>query len=285
MCLLCLRGYHTDMDKQTIAAAVGSPNITIEPTGLGISNENLLVTAQDRQYFWRRPKPGAALLATSHDAEIRAMELAADLDVPTLYYDRTTGEKLSRRVQAVTFGESADADRYRRAGQLVAFLHRKPPVETVFDPFEKLEQYRSRTRTPVSFPHEQEILDFARSLWEPLCLCHNDLVCGNILLGQDRDWLIDYEYAAAGDPRFDLAGFLSENSILDPAARAQFLEGYNSSYPEWQIMVFELVADMIWANWAQMLLETHQDPVFAEILRDKQAHFENILNKLVDRKN
>lgn len=42
---------------------------------------------------------------------------------------------------------------------------------------------------------------------------------------------------------------------------------------------------MIWANWAQMLLETRQDPVFAEILRDKQAHFENILNKLVDRKN
>ena len=80
-------------------------------------------------------------------------------------------------------------------------------------------------------------------------------------------------------------GFLSENSILDPAARAQFLEGYNSSYPEWQIMVFELVADMIWANWAQMLLETRQDPVFAEILRDKQEHFDNILNKLVDRKN
>ena len=123
MCLPGLWEYHTDMDERTIAAAVGSTDIAIEPTDLGISNENLLVTAQDRQYFWRRPKAGAALLVTSHDAEIRAMELAADLDVPTLYYDRTTGEKLSRRVQAVTFGESADADRYRRAGQLVAFLH------------------------------------------------------------------------------------------------------------------------------------------------------------------
>lgn len=279
-------GIMNDMNNSQLANLLGTSSFTVTPTDLGVSNRNSLVTAGNEEYFWRRPVPGKASLKTDRKAEAAAMKLAAaaGLDVPTLYFDGQTGEKLTRRVDALPFDASQASNRYRRTGQLLSRLHTLEPIPALFDPFEKLEQYRSQTRTPIHFPHEQAILETARGLWQPACLCHNDLVPGNILLGPDRDWLIDYEYAATGDPRFDLASFLSENDITEPACRRQFLEGYGKPVPEWQVMIFELVADMIWANWAQMLLEDRQDPVFAAILRDKQAHFEKILDKLVDRK-
>ncbi len=273
------------MNRTDIARLLNTRDLLIVPTDLGLSNENLLITADGTDYIWRRPLPGSDSLDTSHRAAQQAMELAASLDVPTLYYDPETGEKITRRVQAETFGESSRPDRFRQAGLLLKQLHALEPIDAVFDPFQKLETYRARTRSPLRFDHEEEILACTRRLWTPACLCHNDLVPGNILLGDKRSWLIDYEYATTGDPRFDMASFLSENAILDPDSRQQFLEACDPGVPSWQVMIFELVADMIWANWAQMLHEQRQDPVFADIRRDKQKHFAKILNKLMDIRN
>lgn len=56
-------------------------------------------------------------------------------------------------------------------------------------------------------------------------LCHNDVNPGN-LLGQ-KPWLVDWEYAAFGDPAFDLA-VLGRNFELSPPQLARILWHYQN---------------------------------------------------------
>jgi thiamine kinase-like enzyme len=56
----------------------------------------------------------------------------------------------------------------------------------------------------------------------PLVPCHNDLLPANVLFGDDRAWLLDFEYAGMNDMFFDL-GNLSVNCGLDVAAEEHLL--------------------------------------------------------------
>jgi thiamine kinase-like enzyme len=61
--------------------------------------------------------------------------------------------------------------------------------------------------------------------------CHNDLLPGNVLFGDDADsdgsrvWLLDFEYAGMNDVFFDL-GNLSVNAGLSPDAEEELLRLY-----------------------------------------------------------
>lgn len=60
-------------------------------------------------------------------------------------------------------------------------------------------------------------------------LGHNDLLPGNILVGDDnRLWLIDWEYAGLGSPLFDLGGLASNNGFA-PADERLLLETYHDA--------------------------------------------------------
>jgi thiamine kinase-like enzyme len=58
--------------------------------------------------------------------------------------------------------------------------------------------------------------------------CHNDLLPANVLFGEERAWLLDFEYAGMNDRYFDLAN-LSINCGLDHVADASLLESYDGA--------------------------------------------------------
>lgn len=57
------------------------------------------------------------------------------------------------------------------------------------------------------------------------CLCHNDLLLENIAACDTGLVALDWEYANAGDPAFDLAVFI-ESYQLDKKAQQRFLKAY-----------------------------------------------------------
>lgn len=69
-----------------------------------------------------------------------------------------------------------------------------------------------------------DILEMAIGPGE-MVLCHNDLLPGNILIGSDQLWLIDWEYAGFGNPLFDLGGIASNNGFSNEEER-MLLEAY-----------------------------------------------------------
>jgi thiamine kinase-like enzyme len=57
-------------------------------------------------------------------------------------------------------------------------------------------------------------------------LCHNDLVCENVVLAQGQGMLlIDWEYAGIGDPYFDLAVVVRHHELGEALAE-YFHEAY-----------------------------------------------------------
>ena len=63
-----------------------------------------------------------------------------------------------------------------------------------------------------------------------LVLGHNDLLSANILEGQGRLWLIDWEYGGFNAPLFDLGG-LATNNGLGEAQELAMLEQYFEQAP------------------------------------------------------
>lgn len=71
---------------------------------------------------------------------------------------------------------------------------------------------------------DRVMYECSRANTEP-CLCHNDPVLGNIIDNGDRLFLIDWEYAAMGDPLFDLA-VVVHNLHFNEVQLQQLLEAY-----------------------------------------------------------
>lgn len=260
------------MDDKWIRNVLQADRLDVQGPSLGISNDSRKVEADGSCYIWRRPGKGNV-----HDwkQEHRLEKTAACLDVPLMAFNEETGEKVTRFVAGLQeFKDSNENNKFERAGQLLQRLHGLEMPDNVFDPFYLYMEYRHACKNPVVFPEETEVLRACRALWRPDAFCHNDLVSGNILLGK-RDYLIDYEFAGANDPRFDVASFFSENNITDDAQRNSFYKGYGAM-DDGEVRLFERLADMIWANWAQRLWEIRQDPLLAQIRDDKIRHYKKI---------
>lgn len=135
-----------------------------------------------------------------------------------------------------------------RVGEIVGCLHRSTldvgtlsPLLRETEPFEQLRLRPYYEHTARAVPEWARVLaELADELRASRrCLVHGDLSPKNILapaLVGDRAWVIDFEVAHLGDPRFDLAFLLTHltlksihlpasQSQLDRAARA-FLVAY-----------------------------------------------------------
>ena len=113
--------------------------------------------------------------------------------------------------------------------------------------------------------------------YKPNTLCHNDFVQGNILYSDTKDYLIDYEYAAKNDYRFDIASFFSENNIHYIDQRDQFYQAYFDGeidpMIDVQVQAFEKMEDILWGYWANMLYEQRDEQIYFDIAKDKEKHY------------
>jgi thiamine kinase len=123
-----------------------------------------------------------------------------------------------------TADDLASFAQLQRLGCLLRRLHGLPPVGTAFDPLGAARRYAGPMADTQPASHVEDLLRRMEQLAHdskkfpgPAVLCHNDLVCQNVLEGESLA-LIDWEYAAIGDPFFDLAVVLQHHQLDDSAA-------------------------------------------------------------------
>ena len=84
-------------------------------------------------------------------------------------------------------------------------------------------------------------------------LCHNDLLAANFLASEAGIRLIDWEYAAMGDPYFDLGNFAVNNG-LGAAEEEAFLAAYLGEAPDGhrlaRLRLMRFMSDFREAMWA-----------------------------------
>ncbi|MDT8320588.1 MAG: phosphotransferase, partial [Xanthomonadales bacterium] len=181
-------------------------------------------------------KAEAARLGLDRRNEQRVCEhvAAAGLAPQPLYFDPLAGIYMRRWEAGRSWSPTdlLEAANLRSLARVLRRLHRLPPLGKRFDPAAALRRYAAQTGTEEAAVLAQRAglllaeLDRSRPDY---CLCHNDLVSENILSRETvhgRDlWLIDWEYAALGDPLFDLAVVVQHHG-LDPVRQRLFLEAY-----------------------------------------------------------
>jgi thiamine kinase len=119
-------------------------------------------------------------------------------------------------------------------------LHCLPPAGPDFEPESAVQNYAEKVATPTAKRMADRAGRLLKQMWEESSsgvLCHNDLVHTNIIHhppGHQQSGnhlpvrLIDWEYAAVGDPFFDLAAVVRHHELNAPLTKG-FLQAYFGS--------------------------------------------------------
>jgi len=197
----------------------------------GPTNTSFLAACDGKQYVFRLDKPEAARLGLNRLNEHRVSQVVFEsgLAPEPLYFDPASGVYL-RRFQAGkswTASDLACPGNLERLARLLRRLHGLTAHGDAFDPVAAVRRYAAQ----VDSEESRILLAQAESLAEKIqaaspgtVLCHNDLVCQNILEGEPL-MLIDWEYAGLGHRFFDLA-VVVQHHALAPALIRGFLESY-----------------------------------------------------------
>lgn len=197
----------------------------------GPTNASFRVQHRSGKYVLRLDKPGAAKLGLNRASELEVYRVvaAAGLAPEPVYFEAAAGVFLRPWLEGRSW-TTRDLESPASLGRLAALLrelHALPAAGRPFDPMAALRRYAARLDNKESSRTLGQAERLVRSIKKhprTSVLCHNDLVCHNVLEGKGL-FLIDWEYAGLGDPYFDLAVVVQHHG-LDRSLEHLFLEAY-----------------------------------------------------------
>jgi len=239
-------------------------SVSYEPIPGGITNRNFLVKDDDESYFVRLSED-KSFLGIDRRNERVCQQAAAEVSVSPAVVHYEEGVLVSRCIEAQTLTNEdvcRDAIVERLAAtvrQLHDARHQLTGEMLYFCPFQTVRTYvETARRLKAELPRDIDslledagLLSRGMAAFHPT-LCHNDLLAANIMDDGQRLWLIDWEYAAIGNPLFDLAS-ISANCGLPDELEARLLEVYSGAFDHeelHQVHVLKTVSLLREALWA-----------------------------------
>lgn len=256
------------MKKETIINNIfNQPALSFTYIETGLTNDNYIVKLDNETIVLRVPREeNKHLFDYSHEAKVLKLIEPLSLDTPLIYYNKDTGIKCNAFIEnAQTF----EPKYIKRAAKLIRTLHDASIISgKTFNIKEKLFLYHDNIKHPI-YDVSVGFNYFDSIEATNLVLCHNDLVEGNLLFTESKDYLIDYEYAADNDPYFDIMSFLTENDIVDANLRNVFYIEYFGMMPSdaqlSKLKHYEVIHHTLWCTWAMSMYETFSEPIYKEI--------------------
>ena len=215
------------------ASEVGAP-IELDA---GLNNRSFLIEAAGSRYVFRIPGPGTEDFV-DRAAERRALQVAFDLGLDTTYVDMdaATGWKLSRYLPDARKLDYRDRHDVEQALRLVRALHTSGrSVPAAFDFInDRARLLQLLERGGAQLDADARELDalagrlegYLRAHEGTPVLCHNDFYGENVLIADSTMQLIDWEYAAMGQPVFDIGNFIAQGSGYTVAEALSVLDLY-----------------------------------------------------------
>jgi thiamine kinase-like enzyme len=218
----------------------------VEPLGGGITNHNFKVVTGGEAYVLRVGGKDTELLGIDRAVEHEAALAAATLGLAPEVVAFADGCLVTRFVEGEVGITSAET-----VAPLLRRLHTSVPIAGRFDSFRIVEAYAKTAagRVPAEYAAAKRTADRIekRRGSHGLCPCHNDLLAGNFVLGEDRLWIVDWEYAGMGDPAFDLANFAVSNDLDEDGDRA-LLAAYGEADEQVHVLM-RFMSDLREAMW------------------------------------
>ena len=270
-----------------------SGELVIAPLGGGITNHNYLVTVAGRtdRVVVRVPGRDTHLLGIDRDAEVAATRSAAAIGIgpEVVAYLAADGLLVTRYLPGRVL-EPADLSTpgvLMRLARALRTLHAGPALAGVFDPIATARTYvdRARDRGVVPTHLALEADRVAERIaathllddFEP-APCHNDLLAPNLIDDGDTIRIVDWEYAAMGDPRFDLANLVANNELAGPAVES-LLTAHDGHPPDErrlaQLTLMRVLSDFREAAWG--VLQQAISSLDEDFVAYADRHFERML--------
>ena len=212
------------------------------PLKQGLTNLSCHFTTNDGEWVYRHPGVGTELLI-DRAGEVAALETARRLGIDDtfVFEDPKRGWKISRFIPNSRQPDPHNPEQLARMMRMGRELHESgATVERQFDFYEEAKRYERLLleKGPIDIPGYAEMAEkvdrleaYVRSDGAPTCLCHNDFFFMNFLVdGDDKYYLIDWEYAGMGDYANDFGTFVVCCELDETEARTA-LEAYFGRVP------------------------------------------------------
>lgn len=146
------------------------------------------------------------------------------------YYDDETGDMVSEYIDGTILkcDERNNNDILKRIASSLKVLH-KEKVDFIFNPVEEIYSMYKRINKQKKFEFYNNCVATMKRILEKyrapsdLSLCHNDITAGNILITEEKIFLIDFEFSAMNDIYYDIAGFCC---MLSDEKKEFFINNY-----------------------------------------------------------
>ncbi|HSO93296.1 MAG TPA: phosphotransferase, partial [Candidatus Dormibacteraeota bacterium] len=259
----------------------------------GITNRNYRVQVGTDIFVVRIPAKGAGWLGIDRGIEHQASLLAAvrGIGPEVIYFLETEGVLVTRFIQGVPV---SDADVHlpgmlNRVAASLREIHHAGLVPAAFSPFRVVERYASVARhqgviVPAAFEAATAIaadIEQALPVTAPT-LCHNDLLNANFIDDGERIRVVDWEYAAMGDPYFDLGNFAVNHGLAEDEER-HLLGAYaavSSDASMARLKLMRLMSDFREAMWG--VVQQAASELDFDFRAYAARHFERMLSGAAD---
>lgn len=259
------------------ALSISEEQVTDIQSFGGMTNTNFKVMAGGEEYVLRIPGSGTEEMISRRD-EMETANLASDLgiDAELLYFNAETGVKLAKLIpnaETLNPKTAKRSDNMILTANILKKLHSSDIVmNNVFNVFEKVEHYEGLLNKVNGSNFDDyvevkskimQLKDMYKAMDVALAPCHNDTVPENFVKsGEDKVYLIDWEYGGMNDPMWDIAAHSLECdfSLEDEEL---FLSYYfngsvEESYKE-RILMNKIFQDFLWSIWTKIKESTGSD--------------------------
>ena len=269
-------------------------NPAIHKISGGLTNANYKVTIGNTTYFMRLSCGQNDILQSSLEREWLCTSSISSANIapkPLLYVPGEgviISEFIERQQGDVDLNDKETLQRFITIVKKLHQLDVKFPSQ--FCPFESIQLYTDNAiAAGADIPSDlaQTVLPWVKQLKQTLVLspikvpCHLDLHHGNLLNDGENLWILDWEYAAMGDPLFDIAVTSAAENFSDEQMQ-YLLEIYLDRTPsqeEFQYLYkMRILADARWASWC--FLQAKISPLNAPFFEFGEGFLEQCLNRI-----
>ncbi len=268
--------------------------VTTSILGGGITNLNYRVDVRGESFVVRIPGKDSELLGIDRRREYACTVQAASSGVApeVVCFLEGEGVLVTRFIagQGFSLEEMGRPGAIRRVAESLRRYHRGPAFPGTFSALETVQEYLRRSRTGAPLPatidwmmeRAETIARARQAVSRPLRPCHNDLLLANFIDDGHLIRIVDWEYAAMGDPFFDLGNFAVHHGFTD-AQETLLLEAYAgraTAGDQARLKLMKILSDLREAMWA--MVQVTISTLDYDFVAYGQKHFERYVGQLQD---